>query len=628
MRICVLDIESNIHTKKPVVIALRTPEGAVELLQVGRSNYDTLLRLLHQKDVVFVGHYISYDFACLSENIEPLKLPIWQLYQDNRVSDTFVREKLLRCAKGTLDSDDTKFGLSALAQKYLHESMQKGVESWQLRFHEVENIPLEQWPKAAIEYCTADVMVPFRVRQAQAEEQGAPVGPNGFFVNEHEQVRAALALQLMSEDGLTTDGEMVNQLGQKWKNDVENWQKTASKYFVFRASQTKTLFGADAAPDPDPQLNTTLLRRDVERFLGSAAPRTAPTDAHPAGCVRTDADTLSLIDDPAIQALVEMAQTKKLLTSFLPVLRLGASGRIHPRYDILKATGRTSCSNPNIQQLPRSGGVRECFIPRKGYVFIEADYSQIELCALSQVLLNLFGESAMADAIKSGKDLHLVTASALLNRPYVDLYRNKSSPEVKGARQLSKAANFGYPGGMGPSKFVAYARASYGLTITLAQSQALKNAWLLAYPEMRRYFNYVAENTAEGPWQVCQMVSKRLRGGCGFCDGANTLFQGLAADGAKEALWNVAREMRVCKTSPLYGCYLSAFVHDEIIGEAPIERASEAACRLGEVMVHSMQRYVTDVPVKAEPLIMARIYKNAEPVYDANGKLIPWEPKR
>lgn len=50
--------------------------------------------------------------------------------------------------------------------------------------------------------------------------------------------------------------------------------------------------------------------------------------------------------------------------------------------------------------------------------------------------------------------------------------------------------------------------------------------------------------------------------------------------------------------------------------------------KLGEVMVHSMQRYVTDVPVKAEPLIMARIYKNAEPVYDANGKLIPWEPKK
>ena len=98
MKECILDIESNIHTGKPVVVSLRTPEGAVELLHVKYSKLDTLLRLLHQKDVIFAGHYISYDFACLSENIEELRLPIWQLYQDNRVSDTYVREKLLRCA--------------------------------------------------------------------------------------------------------------------------------------------------------------------------------------------------------------------------------------------------------------------------------------------------------------------------------------------------------------------------------------------------------------------------------------------------------------------------------------------------------------------------------------------------
>ena len=84
----------------------------------------------------------------------------------------------------------------------------------------------------------------------------------------------------------------------------------------------------------------------------------------------------------------------------------------------------------------------------------------------------------MAEALNAGKDLHLVTASRILGRTYEDCVANKRTPEVKEARQLSKAANFGYPGGMGPANFCDYAWASYGVRLTLAQSTKLKAAWM------------------------------------------------------------------------------------------------------------------------------------------------------
>ena len=366
----------------------------------------------------------------------------------------------------------------------------------------------------------------------------------------------------------------------------------------------------------------TLLREDVAKELGELCPRTEPSSLHPTGCAKTDAETLELCDSPAIKALAEMAESEKLLNAFLPVLQ---QGTVYPSYDILKATGRTSCFSPNIQQLPRKGGVRECLVAREGNCFIEADYSSIELCSLAQVHLNLFGKSTMAEAINSGKDLHLVTAARILGRPYETL--DKKDPKVKDARQLSKAANFGYPGGMGPEKFCLYAKASYGLNITIGESAKLRTAWMQAYPEMKLYFDYVSEMT-RSPWEVKQHVSGRIRGGCGFCDGANTLFQALAADGAKAALYMIAREMyRLDSDSALRGAFGGAFIHDEIIHEISLDKAPLAAVRLGELMVRGMKMYIPDVLVKAEPLLMEKWFKGAEPTFDAAGKLIPWRPQ-
>jgi DNA polymerase I-like protein with 3'-5' exonuclease and polymerase domains len=112
----------------------------------------------------------------------------------------------------------------------------------------------------------------------------------------------------------------------------------------------------------------------------------------------------------------------------------------------------------------------------------------------------------------------------------------------------------------------------------------------------------------------------------GFCDGCNSYFQGLTADGAKAALYEVVRECYLVKSSPLYGFRPVAFIHDEILLEGPEAGARAAAKRLEEVMISEMQEWTPNIPTKADAHLMLKWYKDAEPVYDKEGQLQVWEP--
>ena len=164
----------------------------------------------------------------------------------------------------------------------------------------------------------------------------------------------------------------------------------------------------------------------------------------------------------------------------------------------------------------------------------------------------------------------------------------------------------------------------------------IKDIWKSTFREMDPYFAWISSLVeADGP--ITQLRSGRVRGGASFCAAANGFFQGLAADGAKEALWLVAKECYLAgagpdgKDSPLYGCRPVFFVHDEILCEVPERawgrtRTSAAAERLAKVMVEAMtERWITDVPVNAVPTITRRLLKGAEQVR-INGELVPCKP--
>jgi DNA polymerase-1 len=232
----------------------------------------------------------------------------------------------------------------------------------------------------------------------------------------------------------------------------------------------------------------------------------------------------------------------------------------------------------------------------------------------------------MAELINDGRDLHYFMASVVAGVSYEEI---QTHPRGKEYRQLAKALSFGFPGGLGAATFTAYAKATYGVTVSEDEAVSYKQLWLATFPEMTNFFSHVSDQTSFGEgFTVRQLRSNRHRGGATYCSGCNSYFQGLASDGAKEALWRVAQESYNDTDSPLYGARPVAFIHDEIIMEAPISKVSGVAERLGEVMIESMKVFTPDVNISVEATAMLRWSKRAEPVFDGDGKLLIWEATR
>jgi len=572
--------------------------------------------------VTLVGHNVAFDFGVLVQQ-EPHLMPlVWKAYDEGRVYDTQVYEKLRKVALGWDKIDPgtgkmPRYTLAALVTQYLGEDVsgKDGEDAWRYRYAELDGVPIDQWPREAADYARLDAKYTWRVLNSQQRDWPRHAADRGLptpLPNTKEQFRYAWSMHLMSAWGIVTDALKVNELEASLAGVVNDAMAELRELGIYRANNTKDM---------------KKVRELVEAAYesqGSEPPRT------PKGAVSTSTQTLQEAKDPNLDLLASIAGEQKLLNTFVPILRSGTEMPINPRFNPLVASGRSSCRKPNLQNQPRREGVRDCYIPRKGYVYAACDYHVAELCSLAQILLDSYNHSEMAEAIQQGRELHLETAAGILGLTYDEVLERhkKGDKEVKQARQLAKAANFGFPGGLGADSFVAFAKASYGLEIERDDAYSLKRTWLQRYPEMQRYFSDIATRCEKGGgrFTYTQPKSGRLRGDVGFCDGCNSGFQGLTADGAKGALHEVIRECYVDSDTPLFGCRPVAFIHDEILLEVPEERGHEAATRLAEVMITSMQEYLPDIPVKADAHLMRRWYKSAEPVRDADGVLIPWEP--
>ena len=634
MKLIAFDTETHLIKPgclAPRLVCLSTYDGETEDLMLREEAVEWARHALADSGIVLVGHNVSYDLAVLAAEDSSLLPLIFLAVGQGRVKDTQVREKLLFLAQGRLTYDYVNkkqrpsFALATLVKNRfkvdLSESM-KGDNAWRLRYNELDGVPLAAWPPAAAAYAMDDAKWTYRVYQAQAQpfhcEGVLYAGPDGV-TNEDEQMRAAWGLHLISVWGIRTDGEHVAKLEAMLKPKVDKLQADLRGAGLTRI---KTVKG-----ERKTSKNMAAIQERVRRAYGKQGKRPPTTET---GKISTSRETLRKSGDPLLVEYGSNTNAEKLLTTYIPVLKQGTQVPLNPSYDLLKESGRTSSYRPNIQNVPRMGGIREAYVPREGTVFVACDYATLELCALSQACLDMFGWSEMANAINDGMDLHLAMAANLLNIKYEEAraLRKEGDEKVKEARQLSKALNFGFPGGMGASSFVSFAQ-RYKVEISEQRAVELKYQWIDTWPEMQEFFRYVGALSQMGnDFTVEQLRSGRLRGGTNYCAGCNTFFQGLAADGAKNAIWEVMKECYVDEESPLYGCRPVAFIHDELLVEVPegIEERTAAANRLAEVMVEAMKVYIPDVKIEAEPAAMRRWYKGAEEARDAEGRLLCWEP--
>lgn len=305
----------------------------------------------------------------------------------------------------------------------------------------------------------------------------------------------------------------------------------------------------------------------------------------------TKEDTLSQLADPLAFSIIETRQIKKQIESCDALLcRVEVDGRVHACFDPMQArTGRFSSKAPNMQNIPR-GELRSCIKARDGYKLIGADYSQIEL----RVAASISGEERMLEAYRKGADLHVQTASLVLGKD--------SSSISKDERQLAKAVNFGLLFGQKAKGLVIYARSNYGVKLEEARAAEIREAFLQAYPTLaawQREQNEAAKHVCE----IRTIIGRRRRLPSNldswwmrYSALLNTPVQGSAADGLKFALCRLLLEQPD-------DCCLVSCIHDEILVEAPEERALEIKAMVEQIMVEEMQSLFPAVPIEVEAKI-------------------------
>jgi DNA polymerase I-like protein with 3'-5' exonuclease and polymerase domains len=572
---------------------------------------------------VVVGHNLAmFDLLVFVEHDHALWPLVFDALESGNVIDTRVVERLLQRQAGDLGGPKApSVSLDAIAQRRLGVKLDKGAGGWRLRYAELEDAPVSEWPERAREYALDDVrrlrqVWRSQIEQARAVEASYP----GVLGTAAMETRAAFALGLMRSWGLVTDRGAVDALRSQIEIEV------AAKREILRAAGLIRVAGSKRAP------KWTL---DTKRILAHA--QTLGVDTREAWKLRSTRD-------PALCAVADYTHlTAKALGTYVPLLQSGILEPIHARVESMVASGRTSTSEPNIQNIPREAGFHECFVPRAGRAYCAVDFDCAELRSLAQTTWMLVGDrSRMAALFRADPhaDPHLTFGCETLLRISMDEARARGGvkdKEIKAARQRAKAANFGFPGLMGARRFAAnsakdfWARGGAGVVFSESEAQDLLRAYKQQWPELEAYWRAVDQipGVREGHGCVRSPVSEAWRGGCAPTDAANNAYQSTTAYGAKLALWAVARACFDARArSVLYGSRIAVFVHDEIVCEVPLSSASECEAEMTRIMIAAFRRAHPDVPVSAAGVLMSCWSKDAKKIVGQDGRTAIWSPRR
>jgi DNA polymerase I len=292
---------------------------------------------------------------------------------------------------------------------------------------------------------------------------------------------------------------------------------------------------------------------------------------------------------PVVAKLLEYRGVAKSLSSFgeniLEFIE-PKTGRIHADFRQIGApTGRFSCSNPNLQQIPHEQQYRRCFRAPEGRKLVIADYSQIEL----RILADFSGDPNFIKAFVSGEDFHTTTASQVFG-----VAPERVTPEQ---RSFAKRLNFGVVYGIGASRF--------GLMTGLSQNDA-ENTMRKYFGTYRGLDSYLRQSGADViTKRIARTASNRMlrlrfdendrqQIAAARRYGVNMPIQGTSADILKRALRLLHDSLKGTSGR------LVNIVHDEVIVECDADDAPMIAEKLDRAMCSAGEEYVKSVPVKVD----------------------------
>ncbi|MCF0142367.1 MAG: DNA polymerase I, partial [Parasporobacterium sp.] len=296
----------------------------------------------------------------------------------------------------------------------------------------------------------------------------------------------------------------------------------------------------------------------------------------------TSADVLEKLAEefPVVMEILKYRQLTKLKSTYADGLvpYIAEDGRIHGTFNqTVTATGRISSTEPNLQNIPIRNDmgqeIRKAFIPKEGCIFLDADYSQIEL----RLLAHISGDENLIEAYKSDADIHRITASKVFKTPL---------DEVTAAqRRNAKAVNFGIVYGI--SSFGL----SQGLSITRNEASEYIKQYFISYPVVKAYLDNVVKQSKNDGYVTTIFGRRRpipelsssnfMQRAFGERVAMNSPLQGSAADIMKIAMINVEKALKAADLKSR----IVLQIHDELL----IETYPEETEAVKEILIENMQ---------------------------------------
>ena len=454
-----------------------------------------------------------------------------------------------------LQPNQSEYEYDTLAKVYLDVTLPSEKEMLgkeKLGYFSFEDERVQKW-------MAYQAIVPYKIKSVLREKL-KETGMESLY--DEMELPCLYALYEMEKNGIRVDGEALNQYGKKLRTRIEEL-----------TAEIHAMAGEEFNINSPKKLGEILFEK-----LGLKNGKKTKTG------YSTSAEVLEKLKNahPIIPKILEYRQLTKLNSTYAEGLAgyIRADGRIHGKFhQTVTVTGRISSADPNLQNIPTrmplGREIRKVFIPEEGSVFVDADYSQIEL----RVLAHMSGDAALIAAYQADEDIHAITASQVFDVPLDQVDST--------LRRKAKAVNFG----------IVYGISSFGLgqdlDISRKEAEGYIEKYFATYGKVKEFLDRTVEDAKKNGYTVTMFGRRRpipelassnfMTRSFGERAAMNAPVQGTAADIIKIAMVRVNRRL---KEEHLQS-KLVLQIHDELIIETKKEELEIVQKILVEEMMHA-----------------------------------------
>lgn len=454
-----------------------------------------------------------------------------------------------------LHPNQSEYEYDTLAKVYLDVTLPSEKEMLgkeKLGYFSFEDERVQKW-------MAYQAIVPYKIKSVLREKL-KETGMESLY--DEMELPCLYALYEMEKNGIRVDGEALNQYGKKLRTRIEEL-----------TAEIHAMAGEEFNINSPKKLGEILFEK-----LGLKNGKKTKTG------YSTSAEVLEKLKNahPIIPKILEYRQLTKLNSTYAEGLAgyIRADGRIHGKFhQTVTVTGRISSADPNLQNIPTrmplGREIRKVFIPEEGSVFVDADYSQIEL----RVLAHMSGDAALIAAYQADEDIHAITASQVFDVPLDQVDST--------LRRKAKAVNFG----------IVYGISSFGLgqdlDISRKEAEGYIEKYFATYGKVKEFLDRTVEDAKKNGYTVTMFGRRRpipelassnfMTRSFGERAAMNAPVQGTAADIIKIAMVRVNRRL---KEEHLQS-KLVLQIHDELIIETKKEEVEIVQKILVQEMMHA-----------------------------------------